>query len=167
MNTIAGRRVVCIKHSSDNRYSEVDIVTHSGRKTYAEIRTKNALQAIEQECDVMCIDEGQFFGEDLVDLVHHRLYDIDIYVAGLDMDIHAVPFPSMANLMALADVVVKCTAVCTEEYEGIRCGRPANHTARMTPLDKKDGPHIEVGGLETYQPRCRMCYNTLMTAILG
>lgn len=163
MNTIAGRNVLYVKHSIDDRFSETDIVTHDGRCQYATVRTSdlsNILKIIEKyKADVVCIDEGQFFASDIIDAVRSLIdQNIDTYISGLDMDIHAGIFPNMAILMAMADHVTKRVAICTNLIDEQVCGSYANHTAKMTPSDETLGPHIEVGGLETYQPRCRTCF---------
>ena len=60
------------------------------------------------------------------------------------------PFGPMPILLALADEVVKLSAVCTV------CGAPATRSQRL--VDGKPataGPEILIGGLESYEPRCR------------
>ena len=68
-----------------------------------------------------------------------------VIVAGLDMDSSGTPFGPMPKLMALAEEVVKLTAVCEV------CGEPATHTYRKTKSKKQ----ILVGEADIYEARCR------------
>ena len=67
-------------------------------------------------------------------------------VAGLDKNYLGEPFGPMPQLLAIADEVVKLTAVCTV------CGNPATFTVRKV----SDGKEVLIGGMESYEPRCRM-----------
>jgi len=60
----------------------------------------------------------------------------------------------MPTLMALADQVDKLQAVC------VQCGGVATRSQRL--IDGKPAPVsdpiIKVGGIGTYEARCRACY---------
>ena len=75
-------------------------------------------------------------------------------VAGLDTDFRAEPFGDMAYLITTAEFVIKLTAVCT------KCGAPATRTQRIVngkPASYHD-PIIMVGASESYEARCRHCF---------
>jgi thymidine kinase len=73
-----------------------------------------------------------------------------VIVAGLDLDFRGEPFGPMPALLALADEVLKLTAVCTI------CGNPATRSQRLiNGKPATEGPLVLVGGLESYEPRCR------------
>jgi thymidine kinase len=60
----------------------------------------------------------------------------------------------MPALLALADEVTKLKAIC------VKCGEPAFHTQRLIngePASVRD-PLIVIGGKESYEARCRKCY---------
>ena len=112
------------------------------------------------EVAVVAIDEVQFLDSSPADVATgcQTLADrgIRVIVAGLDQDFRAKPFPIVSELMAVAEQVDKLFAICVE------CGSYATRSQRL--LDGKPAPHsapvIAVGGLELYQARCRLCYQS-------
>jgi thymidine kinase len=56
--------------------------------------------------------------------------------------------------MALADRVDKLQAVC------VKCGGTATRSQRLFDGQPAptDGPVIQIGGAETYEARCRQCF---------
>ena len=100
----------------------------------------------------MGIDEAQFFDEDLPDVCNKlALKGIRVIIAGLDMDFQGKPFGPMPALLAIAEHVTKVNAVC------MRCGSPAVYSYRTVANENK----ILLGEKDSYEPRCRACYNTL------
>jgi len=65
------------------------------------------------------------------------------------MDYKGKPFGPMPGVMAIAESVTKVHAVC------VKCGNPALYSYRLVP----DGARILLGEKESYEPRCRNCYN--------
>src|SRR3989338_5881550 len=71
---IAKQRVVVFKPQIDNRFDEVQIVSHSAQKI-ASIPVedpdamKHCLDQLDSPADLVGIDEAQFFGESLVPFV--------------------------------------------------------------------------------------------------
>jgi thymidine kinase len=104
---------------------------------------------------VIAFDEGNFFSPRLPDLCQTLVArGKRVIVAGLDLTFAEEPFGPMPTLMALADRVDKLHAVC------VRCGGIATRSQRL--IDGRpasvDGPVIQVGGLGSYEARCRDCY---------
>lgn len=145
---IARRRVQIFKHGIDARYDATDIVSHSQQKLpgVAIEHAVDILDQVDDRTELVAIDEGQFFGEDLVD-VANRLANLGkrIIVAGLDLDYRGLPFGPMPQLMCAAEYVTKQLAIC------MTCGDPANFTQRLT----QSTDQIVVGASETYEARCR------------
>jgi thymidine kinase len=110
---------------------------------------------LDRRTQVVLIEEAQFFGEDIVPFVV-GLADrgVEVILAGLDQDFRRQPFGPMPSLMAIADEVVKLRAIC------MKCGAPASHTYRM--IDGKpanwNDPIILIGATESYEARCRNCF---------
>jgi thymidine kinase len=77
-----------------------------------------------------------------------------VIVAGLDLDYRGVPFGPMPLLMATAEFVTKMSAICTV------CGNPASRSQRIrrTKVEGEPQDQILVGAEETYEARCRRCY---------
>ena len=53
--------------------------------------------------DVIGVDEAQFFTEEFSGALAVIAKDMDVYVAGLDLDAWARPFGPMPHLLAIAD----------------------------------------------------------------
>jgi thymidine kinase len=98
---------------------------------------------------VIGIDEANFFGAELAELVSH-LADAgrQIIVAGLDTDFMGRPFPPIPDLLCLAESITKTLAIC------MRCGNPAKHTQRLV----ESADLIVVGAAGMYEARCRRCF---------
>ncbi|HEC63535.1 MAG TPA: thymidine kinase, partial [Candidatus Acetothermia bacterium] len=106
------------------------------------------------EAEVVAFDEVHFFGPQFPALCERLVRQGKrVIVAGLDLNWRGEPFGSMPALLALADEVVKLQAVC------VVCGKPATRSQRLVGgKPAREGPEIVVGGLESYQARCRDCF---------
>ena len=103
--------------------------------------------------DVVAIDEGQFF-PDIVEISEKLANEgIVVIIAALDGTFQRKPFGNILNLVPLAEIVTKLSAVC------IDCGKEAAFTRRMI-----DSLEVElIGGEETYKPVCRACFSAERT----
>ena len=124
----AKMKIIVFKPRIDDRYSAIEIVSHSGIKVPCLVINKAAeiLKEIKVDTQVVVIDEVQFFDADIVDICEY-LADkgIRVIVAGLDKDFRGEPFGVMPQLLTRAEFVTKLTAVCT------KCGAPATRTQRL------------------------------------
>ena len=153
----AKMKIIVFKPRIDDRYSAIEIVSHSGIKVPCLVINKAAeiLKEIKADTQVVVIDEVQFFDADIVDICEY-LADkgIRVIVAGLDKDFRGEPFGVMPQLLTSAEFVTKLTAVCT------KCGAPATRTQRLVngkPASFNDSI-VLVGAVEHYEPRCRHCH---------
>src|SRR5512146_2687643 len=148
---IARQRVQIFKPGIDQRYSEDHIVSHSELKIRSDaVRDAAELESkLDRRVEVIGIDEAQFLGEGIIDVVV-RLADVGkrIVIAGLDTDYLGRPFHPMPELLAIADEITKTLAIC------MQCGNPAKHTQRL--VASKD--LIVVGAAGMYEARCRRCF---------
>jgi thymidine kinase len=151
---IAGQHVLVVSHALDNRAGRDRIASHAGldapSRTAAAAADIRALVEDGQQ-EVVAIDEAQFFGSDLVDVVADlAARGLVVIVAGLDVTFTGEPFEPMPSLMALAERVDKLTSVCAV------CGEDAIYHARVS-TEPADPTLVteNLGGLETYQARCR------------
>jgi thymidine kinase len=151
---IAGRHVVVFTHALDTRQGDARIASHVrlGVPAIAVSGTEAIEPAVPDDAEVVAIDEAQFFGPELVPIVG-RLADrgLVVIVAGLDVTFDGRPFEPLPSLMALAEQVDKLTAICSV------CGEEAAFHVRVGATRADSGALVEanVGGLETYQARCR------------
>lgn len=152
--SIAGEKVLYIKPSVDNRYSEDEIVTHTGESIPALSMITDGVfpTAMNSGASVILIDEVQFFQEDIV---NHILMLVErgktVYCSGLDLDYRGTPFEIVMQIMGYANKVNKLTAVCSS------CGSDAFVTVRHSGSNYR----LEVGGLDKYKPLCRDCFYNL------
>src|SRR3954470_2266406 len=148
---IARQRVQIFKPGIDQRYSDDHIVSHSDLKIQSEgVRDATELEKrLDWRTEVIGVDEAQFLGEGMVDLVV-RMADMGkrIIIAGLDTDYLGRPFHPMPELLAVADDITKYLAIC------MQCGNPAKHTQRLVASEEL----IVVGATGMYEARCRRCF---------
>lgn len=153
----AKKNILVFKPDIDNRYSETEIVAHNGNSTKSiPIKeAKQILKHITKDIDAVCIDEVQFFNDDIVPIAEHLADNgIRVIAAGLDKDFRGEPFGCMPDLLTKAEFVSKLTAICNV------CGAPATRTQRLVnghPASYND-PIVLVGATEHYEPRCRHCH---------
>lgn len=153
----AKKKVLVFKPAIDDRYSQTEVVSHAGSSAESIVveSATEILDYVTEDVDVVAIDEVQFFDHDVkyvCDILCER--GIRVMVAGLDTNFRAEPFGPMADLITSAEFVTKLTAVCT------KCGAPATRTQRLVngkPASYLD-PTILVGASESYEARCRHCY---------
>ncbi|WP_434303537.1 thymidine kinase [Clostridium botulinum] len=154
---IAKQKVQVFKPEIDNRYSKQDVVSHAGDKIQSVPvkSSKEILEKLLDDTDVIGIDEAQFFDDSLVEIVSKIANNNRrVICAGLDMDFKGEPFDPMPKLMAIAEFVDKIQAVC------MVCNNPATRTQRLIngkPAKKSD-PVVLIGAQESYEARCRKCH---------
>lgn len=166
---IAGLEVIAFKPSMDNRYDADNIASHSSIKFEAKTFRNlddliNKIMKIRAQNenkfpDVIGIDEVQFLSKDFIPFVEMIVNSRSkVIVAGLDMDYLGKPFGPIPDLMAMGDKVIKLSAICVaEDDSGKICGEPATRSYRI--LSKNTGNIVQVGAAESYQARCRQCWN--------
>ncbi|NOT35412.1 MAG: thymidine kinase [Candidatus Eisenbacteria bacterium] len=147
---IARQRVEIFKPAIDRRYADDAIVSHSEvRIPSRTVRTAADILRHADQAQVIGIDEGQFLGRELV-AVCQKLAKRGkrVIVAGLDQDYQGRPFEPMPELLAVSEYITKTLAIC------VVCGEPANRTYRKV----RRAGRVVVGGSETYEARCRRCW---------
>ena len=154
---IARQRVQIFKPIIDQRYSTDQIVSHDDSRIHSDsVSTADEVAAkLDLRTEVIGIDEAQFLGEAIVELVV-RWADMGkrVIIAGLDTDYLGRPFHPMPELLAVADEIVKTLAIC------MQCGNPAKHTQRLIASEDL----IVVGAEGMYEARCRRCFEPSLAA---
>lgn len=150
---IAKLNVEIFKPRTDTRYDETAVVSHDLNSIQSTpVESSSAILLLGANTQVVGIDEAQFFDENLPEVCNKlALKGIRVIIAGLDMDFQGKPFGPMPALLAIAEHVTKVNAVC------MRCGSPAVYSYRTVANENK----ILLGEKDSYEPRCRACYNTL------
>ncbi len=155
---VAGRRVEVVSHALDVRRGAGRVSTHFGLAVPSRVASHagDVAAARNPRTELLAVDEAQFFGPDLVDIVERLADDgVVVVVAGLDVTYDQRPFEPMATLATLAERTDRLLAVCAV------CGEDAPFHVRVAPsdggaTDDAAAPTAEhVGGSEKYQARCR------------
>lgn len=147
----ARQKVEIFKPALDTRYNEEDIVSHEGNSINSTpIDSSSSILLMAQDCDVVGIDEAQFFDPHIVDVCNQLANQgVRVIVAGLDLDFKGEPFGPMPHLLAIADEVSKVHAIC------VRCGALAYVSHRLVNEERQ----VLLGEKMEYEPLCRHCYN--------
>jgi thymidine kinase len=148
---IARLKVQVFKPEIDIRYSRDHIVSHSEmRHESGAVRSaREILELLDPATEVVGIDEGQFFDNDLVEIANQlAARGVRVIIAGLDQDYTGRPFEPMPQLLAVAEYITKTHAIC------VRCGQPANYSQRIVEVEGQ----VVVGAGDAYEARCRRCF---------
>jgi thymidine kinase len=142
------------KPKTDTRYDEKAVVSHNSNAINSiPVAKSGAILLQAGHSQVVGIDEAQFFDDKLPDVCNILANKgVRVIIAGLDMDFKGRPFGPMPALMAIAESVTKVHAVC------VICGNPALYSYRKVPGKNR----ILLGETESYEPRCRICYNLII-----
>lgn len=147
----ANQKIAIFKPAVDNRYSDVEVVSHDFHSiTSTPITDAAKMLEIGPEIEVVGVDEAQFFGENLPEVCQQLANrGVRVIIAGLDTDYLGKPFGPMPILLAIAEDVQKVHAIC------VKCGNLANHSHRLS----KSRDLVVLGEKDIYEPLCRECYN--------
>ena len=146
----AKQKVEIFKPVLDTRYHSENVVSHNANEINSiPVASASDIWDLAKNCDVVGIDEAQFFEEDLIEVCNNLANNgVRVIVAGLDMDFIGKSFGPMPNLMATAEYVTKVHAICT------RTGGLANYSFRKT----ESNSQFLLGEQEDYEPLSRAAY---------
>ncbi|NNE02198.1 MAG: thymidine kinase [Eudoraea sp.] len=146
----AKQKVEIFKPIVDTRYHEEKVVSHDENEIRSTpVPAAANIRLLADNCDVVGIDEAQFFDDEIVTVCNDLANQgIRVVVAGLDMDFKGNPFGPMPALMATAEYVTKVHAVCT------RTGNLANYSFRKSDNDNL----VLLGEIEEYEPLSRAAF---------
>ena len=146
------KKILVYKPKIDTRDGVNIIRSRSGREIEAksidnpeEILTDYAAN---QNTECIFIDEVQFFNNSLCGVLDCLRMKCDIICSGLTNNFKCEPFETTAILMAISDDIMTFKSTCA------LCGRPTVFTKRL--VESNDA--IVIGGSESYEPRCRKCF---------
>jgi thymidine kinase len=159
-NELAGKKVLLLRHPSDNRYTtESEIMTHDmvsepGIMAFDSVNLFKCgltTEFIRKNYDVVCIDEGQFYS-DIADFCETLAnMGVKVYCSALLGNYRREPFMNIARLMALSENIIHTKAV----------DRVSGNDASFTMKRKGNFEgEIEVGGLDLYEATDRKSYFT-------
>jgi len=148
---ISKQNVIIFKPKIDDRYHPENVVSHNDVSIQAiAIDHIDDIFKHLKHHNVIAIDEAQFFDEDLPEVCQQMaLAGKRVIIAGLDMDFKGRPFGPMPHMLAVAEYITKVHAICQH------CGNLATHSYRLV----TEGSTVMLGEKESYEARCRTCYN--------
>ena len=150
----AKQKVEIFKPAIDTRYDDELVISHDANEIRSTpVPAAANIPILADGCDVIGIDEAQFFDEEIVKVCNDLANrGIRVIVAGLDMDFKGNPFGPMPAFMATAEYVTKVHAVCT------RTGNLAQFSYRKATSDDL----VLLGETEEYEPLSRSAYYKAM-----
>jgi thymidine kinase len=148
---LAKQQVEIFKPSVDIRYHDTHVVSHNETSIRSTpVNFAGDILLLSGTCDVVGIDEAQFFDEEIVRVVQLLANQGKrVILAGLDMDFEGKPFDPMPKLMAIAEYVTKVHAIC------MQCGDLATFSYRLSAATEK----VMLGEKDSYEARCRKCFH--------
>ena len=145
------KKIIVIKPSIDNRYSNEKIITHNdlSHECYSMSNWETTLKKFvfeKSKVDMVFLDEIQFMdtNETLKNVEDLLNKGIDVICAGLDQDSRGKPWETSSMLLGLSDKIIKIYGFCNV------CGIEATKTYRKT----EGGERTQVGAANIYEPRC-------------
>lgn len=147
---IAQQKVEIFKPAIDKRYHEEKIVSHSNREIRSTpVSFASDILLLAGDCDVVGVDEAQFFDEAIVDVCNTLANQGKrVIVAGLDMDYKGKPFGPMPYLLAIAEFVTKVHAICAQT------GELASFSFRLS----ENKSQVMLGEKDAYEARSRRVF---------
>jgi len=147
-------KVEIFKPMVDVRYDEDMVVSHDANEIRSTpVPAAANIRILGDTCDVVGIDEAQFFDDEIVTVCNDLANKgVRVVVAGLDMDFKGNPFGPMPALMATAEYVTKVHAICT------RTGNLASYSFRKSNNDDL----VMLGETEEYEPLSRAAFYKAM-----
>lgn len=141
-------RILLFKPSIDTRDLGV-VKTRNGKEVEAILikDLKEIKEHLNEKINTIFIDEANFIKGDVSELTKLSIdEDIDIFIAGLNMDSEQKPFGIMPNILAIADEIVIMHASCND------CNRDAYYTYYAGTKNK-----VVLVGSEGYEALCARC----------
>jgi thymidine kinase len=147
---IAQQKVEIFKPAVDKRYHEEKIVSHAAREIRSTpVQFASDILLLAGDCDVVGIDEAQFFDPAIVDVCNQLANSGKrVIVAGLDMDFEGKPFGPMPFLLAVAEFVTKVHAICAPT------GELASFSFRLN----ENNSQVLLGEKDKYEARSRKAF---------
>ncbi len=153
------KRVFLIKPALDDRFGKEQIRSRAGLEKQADL-----LLAADQRIDramvagmnCVLVDEVQFLTPTQIDELRDIATTLDVPVIcyGLRADFRTRLFPGARRLLELADSIEEVKTTCAF------CNRKGIFNLRLRDGQPSlDGPVVELGTEDKYQPACPRCYH--------
>lgn len=148
---------IIINHTLDNRYNNGNVIcTHNNisLKAIKLKKLKNIDKYIYENSEYILIDEGHFFSDLVVFILHAIIKDNkNIIIVGLNGDYNGNPFKNITDLIPHANKVIYMTSICN--YCKIPTQGFMHKKIKKTEQTKN---RLIVGGISDYVCLCRKHY---------
>jgi thymidine kinase len=154
--TIAKKNVFVIKFKESRYNSPKHITNHDLQSTPANPFKALADVELPLCCEVVLIDEGQFFPDLSTYCEKWANSGIEVFVAALSSDFKKREWKSVNELLPKCEKVHTFSSVCVD------CGNDAYFTRKDVVSELSlsvSTDQVDIGGIEKYSPVCRSCYN--------
>ena len=142
------KKVIAFKPKMDARYSEGEIVTHAGLRFVAQnVQDGSEILEMSKDYDVVGVDEAFMIDGSAAALIELYKLGKKVVVSSIQLSASGKVFKEVSDILPWATKIEVCPAVC------VSCGNDAFYTVRKL----RGSSEIEVGGAETYEPRCDVC----------
>jgi thymidine kinase len=143
--TYQSKKIAAFKPKMDWRYSASDITTHTGHKIPATcVSSAEEIIDMSIDADIVAIDEAFMIEGSAAACIKLFKLGKSVYISSLQLSAQGIPFTEISEMFPWATKIEICPAVCPIT------GLDAYYTvAKVAGLKE-----IEVGGAETYEPRC-------------
>jgi thymidine kinase len=154
-----GKRPLLVKPALDTRWGQEWITARAGLQARADVICEpNTVITCDQLQGACCalVDEAQFLPLFVVEQLAHIAHNnpkIPVICYGLRTDFKTKLFPAAARLLELADTIEEIKTTCAY------CDRKAIFNLKFVAgRPTREGPSIELGAEELYQPACAACF---------
>lgn len=157
-----GKRPLLVKPALDTRWGQECITARAGLQEKADVICEpSTVITSDQLQGTACIlvDEAQFLPLFVIEQLAHIAHvspKIPVICYGLRTDFKTKLFPAAARLLELADSIEEIKTTCAY------CNRKAIFNLKLVNgKPTREGPSVELGAEELYQPACATCYAEL------
>ncbi len=159
-----GKVIFLIKPELDDRFGRADVKSRAGLQRPADLLAGPDTQLDGYRLvgvDCVLVDEAQFLSKFVVDQLRditHRL-NIPVICYGLRTDFRRSLFEGAQRLFEIADTIEEVKTTCAY------CNKKAIYNLKLVnDCATLDGPSVDLGAEEKYQPACHHCYRQRLAA---
>lgn len=146
----------CSAYTHDN-IPVPSLIVDNPHAILSEVERVETDKMLPKKVKVVFIDEAQFFGDEIIDVIKILLEkDIKVVIFGLAHDFRDEPFGSMPDIIEIANEKIELTAKCTfVDENGNVCGRTATKTQRIVDgIPAEYHEKVVLVGTKEYEARC-------------
>ena len=146
--------VLLINHESDKRYGENVVCSHDKKmKKCISLEQLEDIYRVSNYMlsDIVMIEEAQFFGDLVENVVRMSLEGKDVIVCGLSGDCFGKPFGKILDLIPIANNITHLKSICYSCKNDVK-------DAPFTMRKSSNKEQVSVGGEDEYIAVCRECW---------